>query len=102
VSACVAGLLAGAAPLDSLGFGLSIAIVASATESLSPRGTDNLTVPVAVVLVAGPLADPVAGFMLLVACVACLAYLTWTGIARAARLARLAAPAVIEVGPDDG
>jgi dolichol kinase len=102
VSASVIGIAAGAAPLDSLGFGLSVAIVASATESLSPRGTDNLTVPVAVVLVGEMLADPLVGAVLLLACVACLAFLSWTGIARATRLARRAAPAVIELGPDDG
>lgn len=102
VGASVAGLAAGAGPIDSLGFGLSVAIVATATESLSPRGTDNLTVPLAAVLIGGPLADPVAAFILLLACVACLAYLSWSGIARAARLARRAAPSVIEVGSDDG
>ena len=102
VSASAVGILAGAALLDSLAFGFSVAIVASATESLSPRGTDNLTVPVAVVLVGQTLADPLVGSILLLACVACLAFLSWSGIARASRLARQAAPAMIELGPDDG
>jgi phytol kinase len=102
VSASVAGVAAGAAPIDALAFGSSVAIVAGATESLSPRGTDNLTVPVVVVLVGGRLADPLIGSVLLLACVACLAFLSWSGIVRASRLARQAAPATIEVAPDDG
>lgn len=102
VSASAAGMVAGAAPLDALAFGFSIAIVVSATESLSPRGTDNLTVPVAAVLVGDTLADPLVGSILLLACVASLAFLSWSGIARASRLARRAAPAMIELGPDDG